>query len=135
MFQLASVTISTHYRQVCGSCGADETCVFLRLVVKMSDWLLEYRTNIKFCVKLGMNASDTFTILFEVCGGDAMKKSNGFEKHKRFKDGRGDVEDDERSGRPRYHGTDENVEKVRNLVHSDRLKFKCQSYGYTNKLR
>jgi len=30
------------------------------------------------------------------------------------------VENDERSGRPRSHRTDENVEKVRNLVHSDR---------------
>jgi hypothetical protein len=30
------------------------------------------------------------------------------------------VEDDERSGRSRPHRTDENVEKARNLVHSDR---------------
>jgi hypothetical protein len=30
------------------------------------------------------------------------------------------VEDDEGSGRPRSHRTDENVEKVRNLMHSDR---------------
>jgi hypothetical protein len=30
------------------------------------------------------------------------------------------VENDERSGRPKSHRTDENVEKVRNLVHSDR---------------
>jgi hypothetical protein len=27
MFQLASVTISMHYRQLCLSCGADKTCV------------------------------------------------------------------------------------------------------------
>jgi hypothetical protein len=30
------------------------------------------------------------------------------------------VEDDARSGHPRYHRTDENVEKMRNLVHSER---------------
>jgi hypothetical protein len=49
-----------------------------------------------------------------------MKKSCAFERHKRFKAGREDVEDDERSDRPRSHGTGENVGKVRNLVHSDR---------------
>jgi hypothetical protein len=38
------------------------------------------------------------------------------EWHKRFKDFREDVED-ERSCRPRFHRTDENIEKVRNLVH------------------
>jgi hypothetical protein len=33
--------------------------VFLRLVVKMSDYFLEKRTNMEFCVKLERNASDT----------------------------------------------------------------------------
>jgi hypothetical protein len=28
MFRLALVTISTHYRQLCGSWGADKKCVF-----------------------------------------------------------------------------------------------------------
>jgi hypothetical protein len=37
MFQLAQVTISTHQRQLCGSCGADKTRVFLRLVTKAND--------------------------------------------------------------------------------------------------
>jgi uncharacterized ferritin-like protein (DUF455 family) len=55
MFQLARVTISTHYRQLCGSCGTDKAHVFLRLVTKMKDPILEQRVNIKFCVKLGNN--------------------------------------------------------------------------------
>jgi hypothetical protein len=38
------------------------------------------------------------------------------------------VEDDERSGRPRSHRTDENVEKVRYLVHSH----KCLSINQTH---
>jgi len=43
---------------LCESCGADKTCVFLRLVGEMSDRFLEQRINTKFCVKLGNNASD-----------------------------------------------------------------------------
>jgi hypothetical protein len=41
MFQLAPVMISKHSHELCGSCGADKTCVFLRLVTKMSDGFLE----------------------------------------------------------------------------------------------
>jgi hypothetical protein len=50
-----------------------------------------------------------------------MKKSSVFEWYERFKEGRKDVKDDERNGRPKTHRTDENVEKVRKLVRSDRL--------------
>jgi hypothetical protein len=50
-----------------------------------------------------------------------MKKSVVFEWHKQFKEGCcKNMEDDERSDHPRSHTTDENVEKVQNLVHSDR---------------
>jgi hypothetical protein len=49
------------------------------------------------------------------------KKSSVFEGHKLFKEGRENVEDDVRSCRPRSDRTDKNTEKVRNLVHSDRL--------------
>jgi hypothetical protein len=51
---------------------------------------------------------------------EAMKTSSVYEWHKRFKEGRKNMEDDERNGRPRSHRTDENVAKVRNLVHSYR---------------
>jgi len=91
--------------------------VFLGLVIKMSDRFLEQGINIKFCVKLGNNASDTFTKLSEAFGGEYMKRSSVFEWHKQFKEGRENMEDDERSGRPISHRTDENVEKVINLVH------------------
>jgi hypothetical protein len=73
-------------RQLCGSGGADKTCVFLRLVVKMSDRFLEQRINIKFCVKLGNNSSGTSTMLSEAYGGEAIKNSSVFQGHKRFKD-------------------------------------------------
>jgi hypothetical protein len=42
-----------------------------------------------------------------------MKKSSVFEWYERFKEGREDVKDDERTECPKTHLTDENVEKVR----------------------
>jgi hypothetical protein len=53
-------------------------------------------------------------------GADAMKMSSVFEWHKRFKVGREDMKNDERTGRPKIHRKDENVERVRNFVRSDR---------------
>jgi hypothetical protein len=47
--------------------------VFLRLVAKMSDCFLEQWINIKFCVKLGKNESDTCAVLSE-----ALKTSSVF---------------------------------------------------------
>jgi hypothetical protein len=85
----------------------------------MSDRFLEQRINITFCVKLGNNASDTCTPLSAAYGREAMIKSSVTEWPKWFKEDHENVEDDKRSGRPRSHRIDENVEKVRNLVHSD----------------
>jgi hypothetical protein len=44
-----------------------------------------------------------------------MKKSSVFERHKRFKQGRENVED-ERNGHPGSHRSDKNVEKVLTLA-------------------
>jgi hypothetical protein len=87
---------------------------------KISDRLLERHINIKFCAKLGKGVSETLQMLTEAYGADAMIKSSVFEWHKRFKKGREDVKDDERTGCLKTHWTDENVEKVRKLVCSDR---------------
>jgi hypothetical protein len=84
----------------------------------MSDGLLEQRN--KFYAKLGRNASDIWAVVSEMYGGEAVKKSSVSVWHILFKDGRENVEDNERSGRPRSQRTDENVEIVRCLVHSDK---------------
>jgi hypothetical protein len=63
---------------------------------------------------------ETCAMLFEAYGGEAMEKSSDFEWHKWFKEGRENVEDYERSDRPRSYRIEENDEKVRNLVHSGR---------------
>jgi hypothetical protein len=51
----------------------------------MSDRFLEQRINIKFCVKLGKNASDTCALLTEAYGGEVVKKSSVFGCRGRFK--------------------------------------------------
>jgi hypothetical protein len=43
-------------------------CVFLHLVEKMNDQFLVQWVNIKFCVKLGKNASDTCAMLSKAYG-------------------------------------------------------------------
>ena len=48
-----------------------------------------------------------------------MSRCQVFEWHKRFKEGREDVEDDPRSGRPSTSKTEENVERVWQKVRSD----------------
>jgi hypothetical protein len=53
----------------------------------MSDRYLEQRINIRFCVKLGKNATDIFVVLFEAYGGEAIEKLSVFDWHKRFKVG------------------------------------------------
>ena len=49
-----------------------------------------------------------------------MSKTRVYEWYKRFEDSREDVEDDERPGRPSTSTTDENVEKVKEMVMNDR---------------
>jgi hypothetical protein len=79
MFKIALGTMSTHKRQLCGSCGADKTFVFLTIVSKMSDQFLEQRIYIKFCLELGNNANNTCTMLFEAYGEKAIKTSSVFQ--------------------------------------------------------
>jgi hypothetical protein len=73
----------------------------------MSDRLLEQRININFCAKLGKSTSETLQMLTEAYGTDAMKKSSIFEWCKRFKEGREDTKEDERTRRLKTHQTDD----------------------------
>jgi hypothetical protein len=75
---------------------------------KMSDRLLEQRIKIKFCAKLDKSACEILQMLTEAYDADAMKTSSVFEWYKRFKEGREDVKDDERTGHLKTHRTDGN---------------------------
>jgi hypothetical protein len=63
----------------------------------MSDDNLEQWVNIKFCEKIGEGAGETLALLTAAYGECAMKKSSVSERHRRFKEGREEVQDDPRS--------------------------------------
>jgi len=50
--------------------------VFLHFITKISYQFLEQQINIKFWMKLGKNANDTYAMLFEVYVGESMEKSS-----------------------------------------------------------
>ncbi|XP_018353100.1 PREDICTED: putative uncharacterized protein FLJ37770 [Trachymyrmex septentrionalis] len=53
-------------------------------------------------------------------GESTMSKTRVYEWYKRFKEGREDVEDDDRSGRPSTSITDDNVEQVKKMILENR---------------
>ena len=75
---------------------------------------------IKFCVKLGESATLTYEKLQRACGEHSVSRAQVFRWHKSFLEGQEQVEDEPRAGRPSTSKTDDNVERVRSLVRSDR---------------
>ena len=59
---------------------------------------LEERYAIKFCFTLGKNATETYGMLQAAFGQSCMNRGSAFVWHKRFKEGRESVKDDERCG-------------------------------------
>ena len=60
---------------------------------------LEERYAIKLCFKLGKNATEMYGILQTAFGASCMNRASVFEWHKRFKEGRESVRDDQRCRR------------------------------------
>jgi hypothetical protein len=68
---------------------------------KTSDKNLEQRINIMFCVQISKSASGTLALLTLAYVEYTMKKSSVFEWHRRFKEGRKDVQDNRRNKQPK----------------------------------
>ena len=66
---------------------------------------LEERYAIKFCFKLGKNATETYGMLQTAFGAFCMNRASVFEWHKRFKEGGESVRDYERCGRSKEVNT------------------------------
>ena len=85
----------------------------------MSD-LQEQRVVINFCVKLAKTGKATHEMLVQAYGDDAMSQTLTYEWVSRFQSGRTSVEDDPRQGRPVTARTDDNVERVGNVIQENR---------------
>ena len=81
---------------------------------------LQERYAIKFCFKLGKNAKDTYGIIQTAFGASCMNRASVFDWHKRFKEGRESVRDDERYGRSKEVNTPELIGQIENFIDKDR---------------
>jgi len=86
----------------------------------MEEHNFEQRCAIKFCVKLGETSTETFNKLKQAYGKHALLRSQVFKWYKAFSEGHESIKDEPHSGRPSTSKMDNNVEKVRALVRSDR---------------
>jgi transposase len=79
----------------------------------------EQRVAIKFCCKVDFSVTKTVELIQKAYGDAALSRTTTFEWHKRFREGRESVKDDERSGRPTSR-TDDNIAAVDKMVKEDR---------------
>ncbi|GFX18950.1 protein GVQW3 [Trichonephila clavipes] len=80
----------------------------------------EQRCAIKFCFRLGHNATETFAKLQQAYGDSVLSRAQAVWWFKAFSEGRESIEDEPRSERPSVSETAENVVRLRDLVRSDR---------------
>ncbi|GFX20730.1 protein GVQW3 [Trichonephila clavipes] len=80
----------------------------------------EQRCVIKFCFRLGHNATETFAKFQQAYGDNVLSRAQVFRRFKAFSEGRESIEDEPRSGRPSVSKTAENAVGVQDLVRSDR---------------
>ena len=85
----------------------------------------DQRSYMKIESTRGKSATEVHTALEEACGQEALSYPTVAEWMKRFKAGRVSVTDDPREGRPVFVTTDENVEKVKDLLDEDK-RFTCE---------
>ena len=80
---------------------------------------LEEQNAMKFCFKLGKNATETYGMLQTAFAASCTNRASVFEWHKRFKEGRESVRDDERYGRSKEVNTPELIGQIKNFIDKD----------------
>ena len=80
----------------------------------------EQRVNVKFCVKHGKSATETYHLLKKDYGDECLSRTQVFEWFKRFKEGREEIRDDQCPGRPSTLKTEVNIEKIGEIVRQNR---------------
>ena len=93
-------------------------------ISKMQSDTLEEQYAIKFCFKLGKNATETYGMLQTAFRPSCMNWASVFECHKRFKEGRESVRDNKRCGRSKEVNTPELIgQRVRVRARVTMLRF------------
>ncbi|UYV71440.1 hypothetical protein LAZ67_8003203 [Cordylochernes scorpioides] len=77
---------------------------------------MDQRTCIKFCVKNGIKCADAFRMLTVAYGEATLDRSNVYRWYTMFSEGREDVNDEERAGRPSTSRTDEKINVVEKMI-------------------
>ncbi|UYV84067.1 hypothetical protein LAZ67_X001053 [Cordylochernes scorpioides] len=81
---------------------------------------MDQRTCIKFCVKNEIKCADAFRMLTVAYGEATLDRSNVYRWYKMFSEGREDVNDEERVGRPSTSTTDEKINEVEKIISANR---------------
>ena len=95
------------------------TCIYVIAIFTMCE-STEQRICIKFCFKIGKTAMETYQLLQQAYGEDAMGRTQMFDWFCRFKEGITSVESDPRSGRPSTSRNEETIAKVTKIVRNNR---------------
>lgn len=81
---------------------------------------IEQRVCVKFCVSNEISCAKTLEMLKKTFGDSTMSKTQVYDWYKSFKEGREEVNDLPRSGRPSTSSTEENVDKIKEMVLENR---------------
>ncbi|UYV80207.1 hypothetical protein LAZ67_18002011 [Cordylochernes scorpioides] len=81
---------------------------------------MDRRTCIKFCVKNEIKCADAFRMLTVAYGEATLDRSNVYRWYKMFSEGRENVNDEERAGRPSTSTTDEKINEVEKMILANR---------------
>ena len=95
------------------------TCVYVIAIFMMCE-STEHCVCIKFFFKIGKTATETYQLLQQAYGKDAMGCAQVFDWFHRFREGRTSVESDPHSGRPSASRNEEMIAKVRTVIHNNR---------------
>jgi hypothetical protein len=80
---------------------------------------LEQHYTIKFCAKLGKSVSKTLQLLRTAYGDVVLSSAHVLRWHKEFKDGRENVEEEQRTGRPSTSRIENKVAHVKAVLDRD----------------
>ena len=89
-------------------------CVYVIAIFTMCE-STEQSICIKVCFKIGKSPTETYQLLQQAYGEDAMGRKQVFDWFRRFKEVRTTVESDPRSGRPSTSRNEEMIAKVRTI--------------------